>query len=122
MQKHPNTKHKLRIENEIAIHRLCKSKFVVQVYKCNESDITTYMFLEVCPYGDLYKLMKVLRYFDEERTKFYMACVFEAISFIHSKNVAYRDLKLENLVLTRNGYVKLTDFGISKVLTPGKLF
>ena len=34
---------------------------------------------------------------------------------IHSKRIAYRDLKPENLVLDRHGYLKIVDFGLAKV-------
>jgi serine/threonine protein kinase len=40
-----------------------------------------------------------------------------AIGYLHSNlSVVYRDLKLENILLTENGYVKIVDFGISKQL------
>jgi serine/threonine protein kinase len=39
-----------------------------------------------------------------------------AIGFLHHSGVVYRDLKLENILLHENGYLKLVDFGISKKL------
>lgn len=39
--------------------------------------------------------------------------VFE---YLHSKNVVYRDLKPENLLICSDGYLKLTDFGFAKVV------
>ena len=33
---------------------------------------------------------------------------------MHGRNIIYRDLKPENLVLERNGYLKITDFGFAK--------
>ena len=38
------------------------------------------------------------------------------ISFLHSKNIAYRDLKLENLMVNENGYLTLIDFGSCKII------
>ncbi len=43
----------------------------------------------------------------------YLAEVLIALEFLHNKNIVYRDLKLENIVLTKKGHVKLIDFGFS---------
>ena len=53
-------------------------------------------------------------YFDEERTKVYIAEVILAIEDLHRRGVIFRDLKPDNIVLDKNGHCKLTDFGLSK--------
>ena len=43
-----------------------------------------------------------------------------AFEYMHSKNIVYRDLKPENLLLDNDGYLKITDFGFAKKVTvPG---
>lgn len=46
-------------------------------------------------------------YLDECSTRFYTACVVEALTFLHRRGVLYRDIKPENVVLDERGYAKL---------------
>lgn len=43
-----------------------------------------------------------------------MACVVLGLECLHQHNLIYRDLKPENVLMFNDGYVKLTDFGLSK--------
>merc|ERR1719348_2084316 len=52
--------------------------------------------------------------FAEDRARFYMAELVLAILFLHGHGIIYRDIKLENVMLTAEGHVKLTDFGMVK--------
>ena len=54
--------------------------------------------------------------FTEHESRFYIAEIFLAIESLHKKNIIYRDLKPENILLDNEGHIKLTDFGLAKVL------
>jgi serine/threonine protein kinase len=56
-----------------------------------------------------------VRRFRANIAKFYCAEVVCGISYLHSFNVIYRDLKPENLLLDQDGHVIITDFGLSKM-------
>lgn len=49
---------------------------------------------------------------------FIIACTVLGLEYIHTKGVMHRDVKPENLVIDKNGYICLTDLGIARVLSP----
>lgn len=53
-------------------------------------------------------------------TKFYIASLILVLEHLHSRNIVYRDLKPENLLLDAEGHVKVTDFGFAKELVDGE--
>ncbi|XP_077995400.1 RAC-gamma serine/threonine-protein kinase-like [Glandiceps talaboti] len=64
--------------------------------------------------GELFFHLSRERVFAEDRTRFYGAEIVSALAYLHSCNVIYRDLKLENLLLDKDGHIKITDFGLCK--------
>ena len=66
--------------------------------------------------GELFYLLRIRHKFDEELAKFYAAEILIALEYLHKNGVIYRDLKPENLLIDEDGHLKLTDFGLSKIL------
>lgn len=64
--------------------------------------------------GELFRRLRKNGPFDEETSKFYIAEIMCAIDYLHKKNIIYRDLKPENVLLDSEGHLKLTDFGLAK--------
>ncbi|XP_062863030.1 RAC-alpha serine/threonine-protein kinase isoform X2 [Trichomycterus rosablanca] len=65
--------------------------------------------------GELFFHLSRDRVFTEDRARFYGAEIVSALDYLHSeRNVVYRDLKLENLMLDKDGHIKITDFGLCK--------
>jgi serine/threonine protein kinase len=58
--------------------------------------------------------------FSERGAAFYVAQVVLMLEYMHERQVAYRDVKPENLMLANDGYLRLVDFGLSKFLAPGE--
>ena len=66
--------------------------------------------------GELSKILIEQQRFKEHEIKFYITQLILGIKYLHDSNIMHRDLKLENLLLGRDGYLKIVDFGLAKVL------
>ena len=67
-----------------------------------------------CPGGDLAKYINKEKRFPESKAKLYAAEVLLALDHLHKKDIIYRDLKPDNIVLDAEGHALLTDFGLSR--------
>lgn len=72
------------------------------------------MLLEYVVGGELFSHLRRAGRFTNDMTRFYASEIVLAIEYLHSKNIVYRDLKPENLLLDHHGHVVLTDFGFAK--------
>ena len=63
--------------------------------------------------------LKMLRGMPEDTARYYVATITLALEYLHDRNVVYRDLKPENVLLSRDGSAKLGDFGFAKRLKKG---
>ncbi len=75
-----------------------------------------YFVMEFMAGGELFQHLRKQHNFKENQAKFYAACITMGLGHLHNKNYIYRDLKLENLLLDKDGYAKLTDFGLAKFI------
>ena len=88
--------------------------FIVKMSCSFQTTDKLYLALEYCPGGELFGLLRKKKKLSEDQIKFYAAQVILALEYLHSKNIIYRDLKPENVLIDEHGYLKLTDFGLSK--------
>eukprot|EP00929_Paragymnodinium_shiwhaense_P090085 TRINITY_DN5030_c0_g2_i2.p1 TRINITY_DN5030_c0_g2~~TRINITY_DN5030_c0_g2_i2.p1 ORF type:complete len:695 (+),score=124.50 TRINITY_DN5030_c0_g2_i2:217-2301(+) len=102
--------------NEKKILKLVDSPFVVRLLATYNGKEHVYFLLEAALGGELFTTYERLRLYGQEKhAQFYVACVVEALAHLHERQVIYRDLKPENLLLDARGYCKLTDMGLAKV-------
>jgi len=97
----------------------CKHQYITRLYKTYRDDKYIYMLMEASLGGELWTILRDRGWFDDGTTRFYVGCVVDALEYLHSRGIIYRDLKPENLLLDSEGYIKMVDFGFSKVVAPG---
>ena len=62
----------------------------------------------------MFRLLAKEKEFPNDVTMFYAAEVILAFEYLHSKSIAYRDLKTENLLIGSDGHIRIADFGFAK--------
>ena len=107
--------------DNIALEKNILSSFTSEKFLCHMkfffmTNTKICFVLPFYPGGDLYTFLESKGPFDDSTTAYYGVQVAHMLSFLHSKNIVYRDLKLENLMLDENGYLVLIDFGSCKII------
>lgn len=109
---------------------LTNHPFIVKLLWAFQTSDKLFLIMDFCPGGDLGQhlqrekkslflifisslIIKTSR-FPEERVRIYMAEIILALEDLHRRDIIFRDLKPDNIVLDKDGHAMLTDFGLSK--------
>ena len=99
--------------SECNILKQISTPFITILHFSFQTPENLYIILDYCPGGDLnYHIENKL--FKEEEAKFYISELIIGIEQIHKKDIIYRDLKPENLLIDENNHIKIADFGLAK--------
>ena len=92
-----------------------KSNWIVELkYSFQEGDFL-FLIMEFLQGGDLMNLLITKDTLNEEEAKFYLCEIILAIESIHNLNCIHRDIKPDNILIGKNGHIKLSDFGLAKI-------
>ncbi|XP_065332814.1 serine/threonine-protein kinase Sgk1-like isoform X1 [Cloeon dipterum] len=110
--KRNETKH-IMSERNVLLQNI-KHPFLVGLHYSFQTTDKLYFVLDYINGGELFFHLQKERSFSESRARFYSAEISSALGYLHSRQIIYRDLKPENLLLDQQGHVILTDFGLCK--------
>jgi protein-serine/threonine kinase len=110
-----------KIKSEYSIAKSLHHPNVVETFRlCTDSHKRWTHVMEYCSEGDLFGLVSK-HYLREESREVDRLCLFkqlcQGIKYLHANGIAHRDIKLENLLITKDSKLKITDFGVSEVFS-----
>uniref|UniRef100_A0A0G4FJS5 cGMP-dependent protein kinase n=1 Tax=Chromera velia CCMP2878 TaxID=1169474 RepID=A0A0G4FJS5_9ALVE len=112
-----NQQDRVQLEREILAEN--DHPFIIHLVRTFKDRDYLFFLTELVTGGELYDAIRQLDVLDRYQSQFYLASLILAIECLHDRNIVYRDLKPENVLLDSQGYCKLIDFGCAKKLGPG---
>jgi len=90
--------------------------FLVGMVFCFQTEERIYFIMPFIRGGELFQHLRTEKFFKEDKARFYAASMGLALEYLHNHGIVYRDIKPENILIGEDGYLKLIDFGMAKML------
>ena len=108
----------IRTEKEILT---ADNPWIVKLKYSFQDDYFLYLVMDYCPGGDLMSYLINRDTLEETEARFYIAEIILCVDSLHKMNCIHRDLKPDNILIGKDGHIKLSDFGLS-FISREKLF
>jgi serine/threonine protein kinase len=112
---------KRKVMQEFNILQRTRHRNIVRLYESFETEEHIVFVMEVCGAGDLLTYVRKRRKLKEEVAKHLFRQIVDGLRYCHSRGILHRDIKLDNILLTSEGDIKICDFGVSKLVKPGQI-
>ncbi len=110
------TKNQLfHVRTEKEILSTSNNPWIVNLRFSFQDEFFLYLVMDFLPGGDFMSLLMKKDILNEDESRFYIAELILAVESIHKMNCIHRDLKPDNILIDKNGHIKLSDFGLSKI-------
>lgn len=106
------------VMSELKLVSMIRSEFIVNVHYAFQDRDNLYLIMDLLLGGDLRYHLSQKKRFSMEVTRFFIACLIHALEAVHAVDIIHRDIKPENLVFDCDGYLRLTDFGVARIMQP----
>ena len=110
-----------KVMQEVLILKQTRHRSIVRLYEYFETQKHILFVIEICAGGDLLNYVRKRRQLKEDVAKSVFKQLVNGIAYCHSKSILHRDIKLDNILLSAHGEVKICDFGVSKVVKRGEI-
>ncbi|MCL4129102.1 UNVERIFIED_CONTAM: hypothetical protein GTU68_019171 [Idotea baltica] len=88
------------------------NEWVVKLYYSFQDKDNLYLIMDYIPGGDLMSLLMKFGVFKDSLARFYIGELVCAVESVHKMGFIHRDIKPDNILIDRDGHIKLTDFGL----------
>ncbi|EHK99668.1 putative Serine/threonine-protein kinase HAL4/SAT4 [Glarea lozoyensis 74030] len=110
--------YELKVKSEFSIAKSVHHPNIVETFRLCTYDGKWNHVMEYCDQGDLFHIVSQ-KYLSRPDRLSDRLCLFkqmvQGINYLHTHGIAHRDIKLENLLMTKDSKLKITDFGVSEV-------
>jgi len=105
------------IRREMEILSQISHPNIIKIYEVFENQDKIVIVMEYASGGELYDFITKHKNLNELQAKHFFSQIVSALRYCHKQGIVHRDLKLENILLDRNGQIKIADFGLSNRFT-----
>lgn len=105
----------IHVRTENIILRTISSPFIVKLKASFQDSQFLYLVMEFLQGGDFMSLLIKKDILSEEESRFYIAEMILCIEAVHQAGCIHRDLKPDNVLISKSGHLQLSDFGLSKM-------
>ena len=109
------------VKQEISILKLVKHKYIVQLYEIMQTAQHIFIIMEYCEGKEIMDYILTKNRLNEMESLKYFHQLINTLFYLHSQNIAHRDVKIDNMLLDKNKDLKLVDFGLSTKYTDDNL-
>lgn len=109
-----------KMQREIQTLLTLNHPHITKLYEVIETPTEIFLVMEFAAGGDLFDYVATNGKLSEDKARGIFRELLSALAFCHYEGVVHRDLKLENLLLSRSGSIKVADFGLANVVRDGE--
>ena len=103
-------------QNEKTVLESHESPFIVDFIRSFKDKKYIYFLMEFINGVELFDALRIIGLVSGELARFYTAILLQALESLHKNGIVYRDLKPENVIVGKDGYLKIIDMGTCKNL------